>query len=372
MASGEVKTYGSDKRFLEKHIEVVELAAGDKRLLATPTLQGRVLTSSADGGEGYSFAWLNYPLIASGQPLAHVNNYGGEDRFWLGPEGGQYSLFFPGGTDFSFAQWQTPAAIDTEKWETVRQDGGRVTFGKDASIENTAGVVLDMRLERDVELLTDDQTECAMEGPLPAGVSAVAFRTVNRLTNRGSFAWDRSTGMPSIWLIGQFAPSHDTTMIIPLRQAPGAVVNDAYFGKIPADRLRVTEDALYYRGDGQMRGKIGIPPEMTIPVCGALDRVNGVLTIVKFDFDPARVTYVNSMWEHQDDPFRGDVINAYNDGPLEDGSIMGPFFELESSSPAAELKPGETMLHTRTTIHLRGPVDVLEKLSARLLEQKQP
>jgi hypothetical protein len=149
------------------------------------------------------------------------------------------------------------------------------------------------------------------------------------------------------------------------------MVNDAYFGKIPADRLRVTESALYYRGDGQMRGKIGIPPEMTIPLCGALDRVNGVLTLVAFDFDPARTTYVNAMWEHQDDPFRGDVINAYNDGPLEDGSIMGPFFELESSSPAASLAPGQTIVHTRTTIHLKGPLHALEALSARLLERTE-
>ncbi len=365
----EAITYGEAKRFLERYVDVVELEAGENRLLATPTLQGRVLTSSADGDGGYSFAWLNYPLISSGRVLEHVNNYGGEDRFWLGPEGGQFSLFFPEGTDFSFAQWQTPAAIDTDEWETVGQDEGRVTFRKDAALKNTSGVVLDMRMERDVELLTGEDIERVTEGPLPEGVRGVAFRTVNRLTNRGTFAWNRQTGMPSIWTIGQFAPSALTTMIIPLRQAPGAVVNDAYFGKIPADRLKVTDSALYYRGDGRMRGKIGIPPEMTIPLCGALDRENRVLTLVKFDFDPARTTYVNSMWEHQDDPFMGDVINAYNDGPLEDGSVMGPFFELESSSPAAELAPGKTMLHTRTTIHLRGEVDALEALSARLLER---
>ena len=106
---------------------------------------------------------------------------------------------------------------------------------------------------------------------------------------------------------------------------------------------------------------------MTVPLCGALDSENGVLTLVKFDFDPSHETYVNSMWEHQENPFRGDVINAYNDGPLEDGSIMGPFYELESSSPAAALRPGETITHTRTTIHLRGPVETLEALAARLL-----
>ena len=367
----EIKTYGTDRQFLEKYVELVELSAGDRRLLASPTLQGRVLTSSADGEGGYSFAWLNYGLIAAGKPLPHVNNYGGEDRFWLGPEGGQYSLFFKNGSDFSFDDWQTPAAIDTEAWETVGQDGAKVTFRKDAILENYAGYILRCRLERDVELLDERETERLLEGPLPGGMRCVAFRTVNRLTNRGTFDWNRQTGMPSIWIIGQFTPSEDNTVIIPFKQVAGAAVNDAYFGKIPADRLRVAENALHYRGDGQMRGKIGIPPRMTVPMCGALDRQNGVLTLVKFSFDPSRNTYVNSMWEHQADPFRGDVINAYNDGPLEDGSIMGPFFELESSSSAADLRPGETIVHTHTTIHLRGPLETLEALSARLLERNR-
>lgn len=366
----ETKNYGTDRRFLETHVEVIELSNGERRLIATPTLQGRILTSSADGDEGYSFAWLNYPLIASGKPLAHVNNYGGEDRFWLGPEGGQYSLFFPKGTDFGFDDWQTPAAIDTESWEIAARDDSRVTFRKDAELENTAGNVLSLRLERDVELLADSEAERLLEGRIPDGVRVVAFRTVNRLTNRGTFEWNRQTGMPSIWTIGQFAPSPQTTMIIPLKPAPGAEVNDAYFGKIPADRLKITDDTLYYKGDGQMRGKIGIPPEMTIPVCGALDRQNCVLTIVRFNFDPSQNTYVNAMWEHQSEPFKGDVINAYNDGPLADGSIMGPFYELESSSPAANLRPGETITHTRTTLHLQGPLAALEALAARLLGYK--
>ena len=33
----------------------------------------------------------------------HVNVFGGEDRFWLGPEGGQYSIFFVKGTNGSGA-----------------------------------------------------------------------------------------------------------------------------------------------------------------------------------------------------------------------------------------------------------------------------
>ena len=44
-------------------------------------------------------------------------------------------------------------------------------------------------------------------------------------------------------------------------------------------------------------------------------------------------SYVNGQWGPQEDPFAGDVINSYNDGPVEDGSIMGPFYEIETSSP---------------------------------------
>jgi hypothetical protein len=42
----------------------------------------------------------------------------------------------------------------------------------------------------------------------------------------------------------------------------------------------------------------------------------------------------------------GDVINAYNDGPNDDGTQLGRFLELETSSPAAALKSGNSITHT--------------------------
>jgi hypothetical protein len=64
--------------------------------------------------------------------------------------------------------------------------------------------------------------------------------------------------------------------------------------------------------------------------------------------------YVNSKWGNQDDPFAGDVINSYNDGPVVDGSIMGPFYEIETSSPGAELEPGKSLTHIQKVIHVQG------------------
>lgn len=361
------KNYINDKQFLEKHIEVIELHNGDQRVLLTPDYQGRVLTSTADGDEGYSYGWLNYKLIESGRFLPHCNNFGGEDRFWLGPEGGQYSIFFPNGSDFGFDDWQAPAVIDTEKWDTVSVESREAVFKKETVLKNTANHELKCRLDRKVILLNDTEAEKELSVQLPAGVPMVAFRSENRLTNTGDFSWNKETGMLSIWILGQFIPSGNNTIIIPLKPSSTAKINDAYFGKIGDDRLKVADNVLYFKGDGGKRGKIGTPPEMTVPVCGAYDKDNGTLTIVKFSFDTSKTDYVNSMWEHQAEPFKGDVINSYNDGPLDDGSIMGPFYEIETSSAASALNPDQTLIHSHTTLHFKGSFDQLNAVAKAVL-----
>ena len=361
------KNYINDKQFLEKHVEVIELQNGNQKVLLSPDYQGRVLTSTTGGDEGYSYGWLNYKLIESGQFLPHCNNFGGEDRFWLGPEGGQYSIFFPHGSDFGFDDWQAPAVIDTEKWDTVNVENRKAVFKKETVLKNTANNELKCRLDREVVLLDDAEVAKELDAQLPPGVPVVAFRSENKLTNAGNFPWNKETGMLSIWILGQFIPSDKNTIIILVKPSTTAKINDAYFGKIGDDRLKVVDNVLYFKGDGRKRGKIGTPPDMTIPVCGAYDPENGTLTIVKFSFDASKKDYVNSMWEHQAEPFKGDVINSYNDGPLEDGSIMGPFYEIETSSAASALAPGKTLTHTHTTMHFKGSFDELNRVAKAVL-----
>lgn len=99
-----------------------------------------------------------------------------------------------------------------------------------------------------------------------------------------------------------------------------------------------------------------------MPFMGSYNEETNVLTVVKFSFDEKVSDYVNSMWEIQEDPFAGDVANSYNDGPLEDGSQMGPFYELESSSPAAGLEPGSSLTHIHTTLHLTGDKSTMDQI----------
>ncbi len=366
----ENKNYKNDKMFLSKYLNVVELQSGNKRLLVTPDLQGRVLTSSANGEDGYSYGWLNYDLIASGKFLRHCNNFGGEDRFWLGPEGGQFSIFFKGesGNGFDFEDWQAPALIDTDKWELLSANNQSATFTKSAELENWSGKVLKCKLDRTVKLLDNKTVTDELGFEIPYKVDSVAFSSQNLIKNTGDFKWTKETGMLSIWILGQFIPSNRNTVIIPYKKSESAKINDSYFGKIDSDRLTVTENAMLFKGDGGKRGKIGTPPEMTTPFAGAFDAENGTLTIVKFSYNEnTDNVYVNSMWKYQDEPFKGDVINAYNDGPLEDGSIMGPFYEIETSSAAANLNPGDSLIHTHTTMHFKGDFEHLNTISLNVL-----
>lgn len=362
------KNFKSDRDFLEKHQEIIILEDGDSKVLVSPSLQGRVFTSTAEGDDGFSFGWINYDLISSGEILKHCNNWGGEDRYCIGPEGGQYSIFFKQGASFGLEDWQTPAPIDTESWVLLSSDEKKASFTKTMDLPNTSGNEMKVRADRDVLLMNNAEGTAYLGIDIPNDVKSVGFRSINKMTNLNDFTWNKETGMLSIWILGQLISTESNTVILPYdSNGGGDILNDTYFGKIDDDRLQVLEDAILFKGDGKKRGKIGIGPQRTKPVIGSYDEENGILTIVKFSFDKSKKDYVNSMWELQDEPFKGDVVNSYNDGPLPDGSQMGPFYELETSSAAANLGPGETLTHESATFHFQGSKGGLEKIAKALL-----
>jgi Family of unknown function (DUF6786) len=45
---------------------------------------------------------------------------------------------------------------------------------------------------------------------------------------------------------------------------------------------------------------------------------------------------------------------------------MGPFYELESSSPAANLKPGQSLTHIHQTFHFQGNEDALNAITLKI------
>jgi hypothetical protein len=165
-----------------------------------------------------------------------------------------------------------------------------------------------------------------------------------------------------------FTPTEETKVVIPFvpQKKARSYITDDYFGKIDSSRLIIKDSVLYFRCDGKSRGKIGLAPEVAKPFACSYDFKRNVLTILIPEVHKDSM-YVNSKWEIQKKPFKGDVINSYNDGPLQDGTQMGPFYEIESSSPARELKPGETQEYHQTIMHLQGDYAALKNLVQQLI-----
>lgn len=366
--------FSDDVAFLRAHTDVVVLKdrSGKGQVAVLPKLQGRVMTSTASDLNGLSFGWINRELVASGKFVEHMNGFGGEDRFWLGPEGGQFSIFFEKGVPFDLDHWFTPASIDTESWTLASQSAHSAKLQKTIQVKNYSGTLFDLRADREIRVL-DRGVALEMLGVTAgSGVDMVAFESNNKIVNTGSQAWTKETGLLSIWILGMFNPSPETTIVIPFKPGTeselGPVVNDAYFGKVPEDRLVIKDGVLFFSADGTYRSKIGLSPQRAMKVAGSYDAAHHVLTVVQYNKPEDAVDYVNSMWQLQEQPFKGDVVNSYNDGPASPGAKpMGPFYELETSSPAAALTPGGSIVHTHRTFHFVGEESQLDAIAKTTL-----
>jgi hypothetical protein len=363
-------SYADDREFLNKYNSVIELHNGDSKVLLVPAYQGRVMTSTCNGDSGYSFGWVNYDLIQSKQLKTHINAYGGEERLWLAPEGGQFSFFFKKGVAFDFENWFTPKEFDTESFETATQTNTAVLFKKDMVLTNRSGNTFSIHIDRKIALLDLGDIERNLGLELDSSIHAIAYESLNTLTNTGEDTWTKKTGAPAIWLLGMLKPSSQTTIVLPIKNSSGdtsQLLHDQYFGTIPSDRWKIEPGHAFLKADGKFRGKVGIPPEHSMNFIGSYDAASKVLTLLECDWPKGKNEFVNSAWEEQKDPFSGDAFNAYNDGPLKDGSQMGPFYELESLSPAAFLEPRKSIIHKQITYHIEGEESILTNIAQKVL-----
>jgi len=366
--------YSDDLNYLASKTSVVELAApGGARAIVAPGLQGRVMTSTM-GKAGMSFGWINRKLMDSGEHSPVFNNYGGEDRFWLGPEGGQYALWFKNGEPFDMDHWKTPPGFNTGKFEVTSQGKKSIAMATTFAVTNFSGTTFDCTVQRVVSMLDAERTADCLGVVKPESVKMVGVETRNTLANASQTPWTRAGGLLSIWILGQYKPLAHGKVIVPFVPGPDSVLGKPattdYFGPLGTDRCRLTDTHLFFSCDGVYRSKIGIAPARARRTLGSYDPDAGVLTVVQFNLPEGatRLPWVNSLWKHQDQPFAGDVVNSYNDGPATPGAeALGGFYELETSSPAAALPPGGAMTHIHRTFHFSGAPEALNEIAVRAL-----
>jgi hypothetical protein len=367
-------TFGFDLQFLKQYHKDLILLGDDAdagaQIIIIPAYQGRVMTSTTDGNGGMSFGWINYDLIDSNKEEEHFHAFGGEERFWLGPEGGQFSIFFKKGDPFDFDHWYVPKAIDTEPFILVSSSKTEANFQREIYLKNYSGFEFNLRVNRHIRLLSKTEIPLLLGVSIPENLQIVGFESNNSITNTGNTPWTKEKGLLSIWILSMFNAGNKTTIAVPYKQGNeadlGKIVTDDYFGKVPGDRLKIKNGFIFLNADANYRSKIGISPKRALPILASFDGVNEVLTIAQFSLPEFPADYVNSLWEMQEKPLDGDVVNAYNDGLIA-GKQMGKFYELESSSPAAILNVGESMHHLHRTIHLKGNIKDLDEITQTLL-----
>ena len=192
------------------------------------------------------------------------------------------------------------------------------------------------------------------------------------IRDSGDTAWTKETGLPAAWSIGLNKPSAQATVIVPYKSGSadqlGKIVEANYFGELDESRLKVDETAglIFFLGDGELRSKLGVAPQRTGGRMGSWDAERGILSLVDFSMPEAPNGYTNNLWEIQEDPFCGDALNAYNDGPNDSGESFGGFFELETIGPALALKPGESGTHVHRTMHFEGERDALDRVASHV------
>ena len=184
MITDSTKQYGYNRDFLKKYTRILELKNGNSAITLVPAWQGRVMTSTSEGDSGFSFGWINHDLISSGKVLPHINAYGGEERLWLGPEGGQFSIFFPGNKEFVYENWQTPAFIDTEPFDIKETTDSSALFTREINLVNYSGTKFNLRIERNVILLTDQDISKILSLDLK-GLNSIAYKSENSIINKG-------------------------------------------------------------------------------------------------------------------------------------------------------------------------------------------
>lgn len=381
LRKGKTMSYADEREFLAKHTKLIELADDrGARVAVCPEWQGRVMTSTCGGPQGPSFGFINREFIQAGQLNPQFNNYGAEDRMWLSPEGGQFSLWFKPGETQDLQHWRTSPALNEGAFEVAAApSSSHCRMTRRMQLQNASATNFDLMVARDVRLLAPADLATlfgasAARTMTAGGVKLVAYETANTITNNGP-AMSKARGLVSIWMLGMLNAGPQTVVIVPYVPGPdsrlGEPVKSDYFGPVPADRLKIIPQAILFRADGNYRAKIGTSQKRARNVLGSMDFAAGVLTLVQFSMpdDPTKHDYMNNMWEMpQAQPYVGDVANAYNDGPPAPGKKgLGAFYEIESLSPAVALDTHQSLEHRHRTIHVQADLPTLAGLAKKLL-----
>ena len=351
---------------------LLEAGKGSGAVIVAPGLVGRVMCSTFDRKQGLANAWVNDVAIRKGRTDPVFNNFGGEERIWFAPEGGQFGLMF-GRKESRFDNYCVQPAMSSIEYQVTGRDASSVRMEANLSLENNSATQFRIHVDRRVSLL--DSCPYCLE--VPGTVECVGFQSENILRNVGSEVWTRTTGTVNVWCLGQFLEHPHLSVVIPVRSGIDPQLHpptvDEYFkdfclgGIFPPERRVNLENSVLLKVDGEVRGKVGVKKERAMGRLGSYDAESGHLVIVDHDFYP-ELDYPSGYWRQYDNAFDGDALSVYIDGPERVGGAKGQSYELETMSPGLFLRPGDSFSYRNRTFHIRGDREDINLISRRFLK----
>jgi hypothetical protein len=345
------------------------------RLVVAPQLVGRVMASTMTGDQGTIQGWVNQSALEAGAVDPVFNNYGGEERFWLGPDGTSQGLFFRK-KPFTWDNFYVPEPMSAQLFETIAlaPDHHSITMQARWKLSNLMGAKFHFEITRTITILD----ACPYANGLGDKINYIGFQSDNLVRNVSSSPITPDTGAVSMWLLGNFMQHRRNILILPLTPSPISPalspIRDEYFrffcagGKLPENRLQNSAGFSLIKADGAFGAKFGIAKTGLIDRLGAIDLDADELIIIDYDFYPD-MDYLTNYWREADNLLDGDAANISIAGPPSSHPVIPESlgYELETLSPGLFLAPGQSFHFRNRTFRFSGPQNAIDLVCHRHL-----
>ncbi len=353
-------SFGQELAFFSEYgVQVMLLGEGDSLVCVSPEWQARVMTSTFAGADGPSIGWINRPLIAFKKDDLRTAQAGGEDRFWVGPGTGEFSIFEQTGGLYEGGERSAPPELSSEPWKLVDSSKTRARFEKDFNFENSRGIKVHAKAEREISVLNRKNVSEILGIEIPNSVTLVAYQSFNKLKNVGNEDWSPRGGMVNISVQSCYNANRSVNVFVPYVRGDlsklGNIVTDDFYGSSAEGRLFIENSYIRFKADGRALSGIGISPERSEGIVLSYDMKNNILTVVLYIRPLDVMTYMPSLWRRSDLSGNGDAIGVFNNGPRGQGDFgADSFYEISTNSPALALKSGKSQFHIQRTFHFTG------------------
>lgn len=362
-------TFGKDLDFLKKQADCIVIGESESFVAISPKLQGRVMTSTLEGAEGYSIGWINRKLLEDQKEESYLNNFGGEDRLWFGPEATDFSLFFQKNALSIGENWKIPYDIQSA-WEVSAQTQKQVRIEKNMNLTNAQGFKFTLRALREISYISKADAAQILGIEIPDSVKSVAFQSFNKVINKGDKKWEEASGLISMNIFSCFHANKATYGFVPYNEGEhlGNIITDSYNEPVGTDRLSIYPNFVRMRLDGIKLAEINVNPKRSKGIFGAYDSDRNILTIVSYIRPGGLKKYMPANWRKTNNILDGDALSMFNNGSPKEGYFEADrFYETSTHSPALALEPEAAQIHIQRVFHFKGSEYELGAIAYKLL-----